>query len=895
MASVEEVKKAQELLRVRAAQEKLKSSPVEELGTRFMQGVNTGIAQGVGAPVDLTTAGINFLLNTPLEAGQRGKGKTIGDLAGIPNITDPVGGSKQIQEIGAALGFNYADISEVPERVRPIARAGEAVGASVPAAAVPFAAAARAGTTPVTGPFRSFIEPARTAPMTTAGIEAAAAGGAGMGAGVAEEMFPGSPLARMTGELGGAFLSPLSIFAKTTRRLTGGLMETARKARESFSAAAIEQGAARHVQELATTFGEDPQKIARALREGGEIPMGSGAKSQSLAIQALERKLMRNSHFFGIEVQRDLKATIDKLNFAFREAAGSGDPQALRNLAAARKEYARTLIDANMNLAERRIMEARESIVPGSSTNAGTNRRAKEVILESLGEARAYEKSLWAEVPRDVRIDPATFRTKYETEVTAGLLPGEKVDLPPAIEAEIKRLTKSPKLPTSGELLRLRSRVLNEIRKEAGAQAPDRDRIHRLRIIEDSILDDLGALEGAAEARAFSRDLNDRFTRGYAGKVLGLDPKGGERVPGELTLEGLRGRGQSRVSQDLESAAGSRVQEMRELESEMLRDMASSTIDPMTGQINPRALERFRQANKEVLANFPELDRVFSDAAATTSIYGKRIKRIMQRDKALQEHSAFARVLSSEDPMRVMRAALNGPNPVSDMDRIFLLARKDPKAAAGAKRTLIDLLLNESASKVNLPDGEVMLVSGGRLRELMEAGDGGVLAAAKKSGILSKGDVGRLNTIADEATKIESAMRFPGELDKIVKDPSMLTDLLARLVGANLGSHSLIAKGSGAQLVMAHAGSRAVRRLVEKLPAQNITRVLESAVRDPELMAMLLTKNVPQGRMQKLAAKLEKKLRDEGVLYQVSEAWRPPVGPIGAASTELPEIMERER
>lgn len=881
-------------------------SPAFQFTKAGFQGFNVGLADIAGLPGDLTRAGINALLNSPMEAGQRGKGgPTIGSALGIENFTpDQIGGSQQARRLGAALGFNYTDISEVPERFRPVARAGEAIGGSVPFAAVPFAAAARLGTKPAQGVFRAFVEPARTMPGRTALVEAAAAGGAGVGAGVAETLDPGDPLTRMGGELAGGIFSPFAVFSRITRRLTGGLTNTARRVRESFSPAAAKKGAARHAQEIIGIFpGEDIPTIAARLRErpAVEAPISAGAKSQSLGIQALERKLVNDSAIFGIDMQRDLKTAIDNINFAFNEVAGTGNPEALRDLALARKEYARTLIDTRINTAERRVIEARESVVPSASTNVEVNRRAKNILREALDDARAVETEIWGEIPKDIPVAPENLRQVHQTEVSAGLLPGETVDLPGPVQREIKRLTaKRPKgkPPTSGELLRLRSRILVETRKEAGSQAPDRDRIRRLGLLADSILDDLGSIPGTEEARAFSRDLNDRFTRGYGGKVLSLDPRGGEKIPAELTLErgvGAAGPGGAVAAENIETAVtpfgrmaeNARVREMRELEGEIIRDMAASSINPATGQIDPRALERFRTRNNEILARFPELDRTLADAGAVTSIYGRRIKRLMDTDKNLQTKSAFARVLAAEDPTRVMKAALAGPNPTADMDQIFLLARKDSKALEGARRSYLDLLFNASAVKLNLPGGETTLISGARLRGVLNAGDGGVLRAAKKSGVLNNGEVKRLNTIADEADKIESAMKFPGQLDKVVKDPSMLTDLLARVVGANIGSHSIFAKTSGAQLVMAQAGSRFVRNLIDKLPAQNITKVLRAAVRDPDLMAALLTKPVGETQAKRIINQITKKLSDQGILYRISETWSSPVGFIGSSTRNL--------
>ncbi len=121
---------------------------------------------------------------------------------------------------------------------------------------------------------------------------------------------------------------------------------------------------------------------------------------------------------------------------------------------------------------------------------------------------------------------------------------------------------------------------------------------------------------------------------------------------------------------------------------------------------------------------------------------------------------------------------------------------------------------------------------------------------------------------------------------------------MARAVGANLGSHSLIAKTTGAQLVMASAGSRLMRKVLEKNPAVNVTRVLEAAVRNPELMRALLTRNAGPGAIDSATARVTRILKEEGVLGTAMRGVKSvqqidvPLAPVGTATTELPEIME---
>lgn len=890
-------------------------NPIVEAITRTTQGFNVGaLARVPGMPADVGALAINKLLTAevptslPIFGPDAGR-TTIAKETGISPITEPFLGSRQLQDVGASLGFMYRDISEVPKDFRAFARAGETFGESVPFAALPFAKGAQLGTKAATGPLRAFVEPARVAPGPTALAELGAAGGASMGASLAETLAPGDPNVRMGMEVMGGIFSPISILTRTAGRIVPAVQDVASRVKQGFSPEAAELGAAQHVQDIIRLFpGENPEDLIRLLQAPPAVgaPLTAGAKSQSIGLQALEQKLRGASGTLDIKLQRDLAEAMDNINLAFREATGTGNPLALKMVAKAQRRYAIALIDTYTNVVEQQIARSRQSIVPASPTNVAVNARAKELVFEVMREARKMEKIVWNDVPKDVQLAPANTRTAFEGDVTADLLPSESIDVPKVVLKEIKRVTKEGATPTSGELIRLRSRLGIEIGREAGATRPDRDKIRRLGILREALLDDLAGLPGTDEAIQFSRDLNARFSQGYTGRVMGLNIQGGERIPEALTLEAgiASGTGPSRavVSGELETAvtpfgrmepgtAG--VREMRELEEQIIRDMASSAIDPLTKQISPRALEQFRQSNKELLARFPELDTILADAATTTAVYGSRLKRVMAQNKDLLTKSAFARILGVEDPLAVMKSAMSGPNPTRDMDNIFLLARKDPKAMEGAKRAYLNLLFNESTIKVALVDGETTLISGAKVRELLNAGDGGVLQAARKAGVVDEGTLARIRAIADEASKVEDAMKFPGRLSRIFEDPNDLTDLLARVVGANVGSHSVLARTSGAQLVMAQAGSRLARKWIEKLPAKNITAVLEAAVRDPELMAMLIAKPVGPSQLERNANRIVAKLKKEGIIYNISEVWTQPVGFLGAAATNLTREQEQ--
>lgn len=138
-------------------------------GTAAQAGVGTqsGIAQGLGFPVDAITGAIN------------GVGQLTGGWGPIEN---PVGGSKFFENMMAPINESIPEPQSTQERVAR--RVGEEVGTS--AAMLPLAYAA-----PV----------ARAAPAKTAAVEMASALGSGTGAATANEVAPDSATAEIVAAL----------------------------------------------------------------------------------------------------------------------------------------------------------------------------------------------------------------------------------------------------------------------------------------------------------------------------------------------------------------------------------------------------------------------------------------------------------------------------------------------------------------------------------------------------------------------------------------------------------------------------------------------------------------------------------------------------------------------
>lgn len=149
-----------------------------------MSGINEGIANTLGAPVDIATAGLNLI-----PQGINAIANT-----NIPTIENPVLGSQQIKGWMGDAGMTF-DESQDPSK-QFVRRAGQSVGG----AAIPFGGA---GTT-----------------AANMGKQLLMGGGGGIGAATAQQVFPGNPWAEMGGELLGGGAAAGGILGASKRAAT---------------------------------------------------------------------------------------------------------------------------------------------------------------------------------------------------------------------------------------------------------------------------------------------------------------------------------------------------------------------------------------------------------------------------------------------------------------------------------------------------------------------------------------------------------------------------------------------------------------------------------------------------------------------------------------------------
>jgi len=811
--------------------------------TAAASGFNAGLADIIGAPVDL----VNWLLPESMSSDY------------------PVGGSKSIRRALAAGDMTYQDVEDLPYDQRPYARGGEVAGQTVGAFA-PVAGMAGKVTPAMS---RAVLPPAKSTARTigrdivrttarnpgqVAALEGVAGIGAGVAGGTAEALYPGDTTARMHAELAGAFSVPIiatQVLPRATKMITQQL--------RSFSPAGRETAAGKKIGEALTAAGESPKDIVAKLKAdvGSQT---SGQATGSPTLLAIENQMIKDlPGQVGQEVAAQTKSAINEFNVAFCQANKSGDPALVQEAAKARIDWLKQSLDARVGRAEVAAKDASAAILardPEAAVKA--SRAARDIIDSELRLARSTESKLWNEINKKAPVGTQNFEREFKS-MKNELLEEETISAP--IEAFYKRISANkkaakinPELPVkllrTEEMLRARSRAL-DLASTARVKGEFGD-ARRLQRIADSMLDDLSDLGDPAvdAARAFSRDLNQKFTEGFVGKTIGYEKTGAKAVAPEMTLETAARGGDVQQSLNLQAMekatlrsvdtmeAASQTENMKNIQKAFMTQIAAQTADP-SGAINLSKLDNF-------IANNPLTLKQLGLTDALTDVASKRRLADMLQDTATKgrafadKQSAAAKILGANNLNEVVTRALDSPHRKAAFEDLARVARKsgDPETFDGLRFGVLDTILTKATKATKFGD----LISGDALSALLKQESKGktLRQTLLDTKVLTPQQSKNLNTLIAKTQEFEAALATTARTENILGEKSVMFNLFNRLLGSNIGSLSAVGRTN--PLLAAGAGSQATQKLLEKIPRLKLSGVVAQAVKDPKFMAMLLQK-----------------------------------------------------
>jgi hypothetical protein len=432
------------------------------------------------------------------------------------------------------------------------------------------------------------------------------------------------------------------------------------------------------------------------------------------------------------------------------------------------------------------------------------------------------------------------------------------------------------------ELVNYRSTLLKMAREAAGrGEVSNADFYGAL---AEGMLGDLNTLKNPLfdQARQYSKSLNDVFTRTFAkeASITGSTTRAGaERLAPELLVTrafganadvtSLRmeqiedavkfGRTQydeavtkfgknSQQAKNLKPMAelsDTQVVSIQDAQNRVLRLLANEAVTTVYDQakgayvqkLNTAKLTKFAQQNAPMLEKLGIMDDL-RDAAHASNLLTQVANQNSAINKAVKNQTAFAQVLSVENPSRAINDALTSKFPVRNIVNIAKLAKAGGgDSVDGMKAALYDYAYTKAggnSGKFNIQAYEDALFKPIALNQPS------MVNIMRSSGLMSLTEIKDLRRLINPMVKIETAVKNNVPLDDVIQGADAVTELALRVVGARIGTAA--SPGGAGSLIAASAGSKAVRQIFDNLPNATVRQILENAVKDPEAMAILLDK-----------------------------------------------------
>ena len=902
-----------------------------ETGARLTRRLNKGVLDLITMPSNLINAGIGMVeYGLDTDKALQAKGIDIN----LPGIGGNVEGLKQ-----TAYKWGITPDPEVPAETIP-ERTMEILGAST----IPVLALAKRGNQVLQsakkvgelGWLDNLARLTAKHPYTTAIMEPIASGTAATAGKWARESGASEYNVLMAELLGG--FSPAVLIGGTSLlanvSFLRGVADNLRRNFLPFTRKGAEVASARRLQELSA----DPERAAARIDIEGELPaarqaaVGYGERK----LLSLERAVLDADPVMDAEFEQTLVAARKAL--AARAAEDfPGDVNRTKELLRIGRDYIVNLVNLRSAQAGRDVAAAVKRLDPNTPQRE-INRVVREILDVAYRQARDTETELYNVLDSSAGADFTNARAALNAELASrsryddpeeipkwliqALKPKEEFDA-----ATIKSLEKQGLIDENGEVLpaaraalegtglikeetltfndlkALRTRILREMKRERAKDVPNRNKI---RILNDvigneekaikGIMDDMEAagVEGFDAARAFSRQLNLRFTQGNVGKLLNFEASGAPRVAEEITLDYLLA-GKNPVT-NIKQLAKADPDILPKVETYIKQEFLSTTTKE-SGFDRPAAIKFIAQWERRgVFEVLPELRAQLEgvkNLEQGASHLGIRAKKI--RSLAYKSGKSRAALYLDSDPGGEMKILLNHKKPATYANwlikKIQRIVRseamaQDPNSGSlqertasakdainGLKTSFIEEGLARSGSESKFLEDGTPLLSGAKFTSFLKG--------QKQNGVMralgfDEGEINKLERFAASLRQIDAK---PDEVLKGVMEdlPSSMLDLLARFLGARAGGR--LGTETGSSLVLAGAFSERMRSVLLKLTRNHAREMIIAAHQNtPEgraLYRVLLTRSTDDPTKQQRAANTVK-------------AWM-----VGVGAVELSDMQEQ--
>jgi len=439
----------------------------------------------------------------------------------------------------------------------------------------------------------------------------------------------------------------------------------------------------------------------------------------------------------------------------------------------------------------------------------------------------------------------------------------------------------------------------------------------------EALLDDMEQVRNPAydAARAFSKELNDSFTRTFAGDMRAVGKTGAERIlPEVLVSRAFSGNSdivnarlqqiqdavdmlprlhsqyvadfgpndpRTRILEDAVNRSGERVVSTADAVDRATRLAAAASIDPQTNRLNTTRLSRWMNENETLVNSIPGLRYDLENSLRAQNSLDLITKQNSAISKKIDKQVAFAKFLG-ENPSEAVADAINSKNPALSMRRLAQAASTG--MGGGRSQDMVDALKSAIYDYAYAKAGGEKLNFKAYNDAFFAPTSTGRPALADilvDSGVMNRGELSNIKKLTGELSRIEAVMQNKQVLDRVLETSDAAEDLVLRVVGARMGA-GMASKGAeagGSSLIAASAGSKMMREMFDRMPNESVRGLLEQASRDPAFMVRLLEKGRSEQDKIRFAKQLRGYLINAGLTAAEEEEQPAPTPPTVAERT----------
>lgn len=463
--------------------------------------------------------------------------------------------------------------------------------------------------------------------------------------------------------------------------------------------------------------------------------------------------------------------------------------------------------------------EVLEAVGP-QRTASENSVRVTDQLNDALQAARQEESALWGAVPQSVTVPTANVKAAA-TRLIERNSKFQDADVPDVVRRLVGNEVGDRE--SVGELHGLYSELRRISRVARAGDTQNRNQARIADTLADAILKEFDDLPGQAiaEARAFTRALNEKFMTGAPGKLLARTNQTVSRVTPEAALDATVRGGRAQGGANT-AAIRNAAPEAAEDVSDYLRGGFMEAARDASGNFTPRKAAQWMRQNAETLKQFPNLASELQTAVRTRSGVQAYALKLEARAK-LAEAGPIARVANAT-PDKAVIQIIGADNPLTAAKSVANAARKDPSGQAldGLKGAFSDYL---TSSPEKMP---------------------ALLADPKVAGALTRiyspDEMKRLKTLSRYMSDLNVDPNNVGEV--INRPTTMVVEKIVRVLAAGQASRTARNTGMGGTVQIPGMASQTAEAWLRGMTNDKAREILMDAIEDPELMRALLV-NAP--------------------------------------------------